>query len=45
MVGWLDDPLLTPQQKVWSFQALHDISGESHGTDSAAWRAWYESTR
>jgi hypothetical protein len=45
MVGWLDDPLVTPQQKVWSFQALHDISGESHGTDSAAWRAWYESTR
>jgi hypothetical protein len=45
MVGWLDDPLLTPQQKVWSFQALHDISGEDHGTDSAAWRAWYESRR
>jgi len=45
MVGWLDDPLLTPQQKVWSFQALHDISGEDHGTDSAAWRAWYESKR
>jgi len=45
MVAWLDDPLLTPQQKVWSFQALHDISGQNHGTDSAAWRSWYEGTR
>ncbi len=45
MVGWLDDSLLTPQQRVWSIQALHDISGQDHGTDSAAWRAWYESTR
>jgi HEAT repeats len=45
IVGWLDDSLLTPQQRVWSIQALHDISGQDHGTDSAAWRAWYESTR
>jgi len=45
MVGWLDDSLLTPQQRVWSFQALRDISGQEHGTDSAAWRVWYESTR
>jgi hypothetical protein len=45
MVGWLDDSLLTPQQRVWSFQALRDISGQNHGSDSAAWRSWYESTR
>ncbi len=45
MVGWLDDSLLTPQQRVWSFQALRDISGQNHGTDSAAWRRWYESSR
>ncbi len=45
IVGWLDDSLLTPQQRVWSFQALRDISGQNHGTNSAAWRRWYESTR
>jgi len=45
IVGWLDDSLLTPQQRVWSFQALRDISGQNHGAHSAAWRRWYESTR
>jgi HEAT repeats len=42
MVGWLDDPLLAPQQRAWSFQGLRDISGQNYGTDSAAWRTWYE---
>jgi hypothetical protein len=45
IVNWLDDPLLTPQQKIWSFQALHDISGQTLGNNSAAWRTWFESTR
>jgi len=45
IVGWLNDSLFTPQQRVWSFQALRDISGKDHGTDSAAWRNWYENTR
>jgi HEAT repeats len=45
IVGWLDDPQLTPQERVWSFQALHDISGKNLGTDSAAWRNWYETPR
>ena len=45
MVGWLDDSLLTAQQRIWTIQALHDISGQSFGTDSAAWHRWYDSTR
>ena len=45
MVGWLDDSLLTQQQRTWTVQALQDISGQNLGTDSAAWRHWYDSTR
>jgi hypothetical protein len=45
MVGWLDDSLLTQQQRTWTVQALHDISGQSFGADSAAWRRWYDSAR
>jgi HEAT repeat protein len=43
LVTWLDDSLITPQQRAWTLQALHDISGQSLGSDSAAWRTWYES--
>ena len=42
LVSWLDDPLLNGQQRAWTFQALRDISGQNFGTDSAAWRNWYE---
>lgn len=45
LVGWLDDSLLTVQQRSWTLQALRDISGQNFGTDSAAWRTWYESAR
>ncbi|HEV2232331.1 MAG TPA: hypothetical protein VGV68_02875 [Terriglobia bacterium] len=45
MMGWLDDSLLSQQQRTWAAQALHDISGQSLGTDSASWRRWYDSTR
>jgi hypothetical protein len=45
LVGWLDDSLLTPQQRTWTVQALSDISGKNFGTDTAAWRTWYESTQ
>jgi HEAT repeat protein len=45
LVSWLDDPSLSGQQRAWMFQALGDISGKNFGTDSAAWRNWYESTR
>jgi HEAT repeats len=45
MVGWLDDSLLSQQQRTWVAQALHDISGQNFGADSAAWRRWYGSSR
>ena len=45
LAGWLDDSLLSQQQQNWSAQALHDITGQNFGTDSQAWRRWYESTR
>jgi len=45
LAGWLDDSLLSQQQRNWSAQALHDITGQNYGTDSQAWRRWYESTR
>jgi HEAT repeat protein len=45
MVPWLDDPLITGQQRLWTLQALRDISGQNLGTDSAAWRNWSDSTR
>jgi len=40
-VGWLDDPLLTAQQRTWTLQALHDITGASPGSDAGAWRNWW----
>jgi len=45
LVGWLDDSLLSAGQRAWTVQALGDISGQNFGTDSAAWRNWYESNR
>jgi hypothetical protein len=41
LVAWLDDPLLTANQRVWAFQALRDITGASLGSDAAAWRVWW----
>jgi HEAT repeats len=43
MVGWLDDALLSGQQKLWTLQALRDISGQNMGTDAVAWQRWYAS--
>lgn len=45
LVGWLDDSLLSGQQRTWTIQALADISHQNFGNDSAAWRNWYESAR
>ncbi|HXC32126.1 MAG TPA: HEAT repeat domain-containing protein [Verrucomicrobiae bacterium] len=45
LVGWVDDSLLSQQQRTWAAQALHDISGQNFGSDSAAWRNWYQSSR
>jgi HEAT repeats len=45
LIHWLDDSLLTSQQRNWDIQALGDISGQHFGADTAAWRSWYESNR
>lgn len=45
LVGWVDDSLLTAQQRGWAVQALTDIAGRNLGTNSEAWRSWYESSR
>ena len=45
MVAWLDDSLLTAQQRTWMIQALRDISGQNFGTDAAAWRRWHDGAR
>jgi hypothetical protein len=45
MVGWLDDALLSAQQRAWLIQALQDISGKNFGTDTTAWRRWYDGAR
>jgi hypothetical protein len=45
LVGWVDDSLLTPQQRAWAVQALGDISGQHYGNDAAAWRRWYEGVK
>ena len=45
LVAWLDDSLLSPAQRNWALHALRDISGQDVGTNSAAWRQWYESAR
>jgi HEAT repeats len=45
LVGWVDDSLLTSQQRAWVVQALGDISGQHLGNDAAAWRRWYDSAK
>jgi HEAT repeat protein len=37
------DPALDSTTRSWVFQALRDITGESHGADLDAWRAWWHS--
>ena len=45
LVGWVDDSTLSQQQRAWVVQALGDISGKNFGSDSTAWRSWYDSSR
>jgi HEAT repeats len=40
LVGWVDDSLLSAQQRGWALQALADISGKNFGPNSAAWKSW-----
>lgn len=44
LINWLDDPLISAQQRTWIAQALTDISGRNLGADSAAWREWYSAS-
>jgi HEAT repeat protein len=41
MVGWLDDALVSSQQKSWAAHVLRDISNQDFGVDAAAWQRWY----
>jgi HEAT repeats len=43
LVGWVNDALLSAQQRGWTVQALGDISGSNFGADGAAWKSWYDS--
>lgn len=36
-----DDPTLDSQTRGWVYQALREISGESHATDPTVWRNWW----
>jgi len=45
LVTWLDDSSLSAAQREWTLHALRDISGQNLGTDSSAWRHWYESAQ
>ena len=40
LAGWLDDSLLSAQQRQWAAQALADISGQNFGPNSSAWKSW-----
>jgi hypothetical protein len=41
LLEYSDDPSLDDQTRLWVFQALRDITGQSLPQESAAWRAWY----
>jgi hypothetical protein len=43
LISWLDDALLTGEQRSWDVQALGDITGQHFGTNSSQWREWYAS--
>jgi hypothetical protein len=41
LLNFADDPAIDPSTRSWVFQALRDITGESLGSDSSAWRNWW----
>ena len=43
ILRFTDDPTLDPTTRSWAFQALRDITGQSFGSDPAAWRSWWAS--
>ena len=44
LLNYTDDPSLDAQTHAWAFQALGDITHQRLPNESAAWRAWYESS-
>jgi HEAT repeats len=42
LVLWVDDALLSAQQRTWAAQALTDISGKNFGPNSSAWKSWLD---
>lgn len=38
----MDDPHLDPATQSWVYQALRDITGQSLGSNPAAWHAWWD---
>lgn len=45
LLSYMDDATLDAATRSWVFQALRDITGESIGSDPAAWRNWWASRR
>lgn len=43
LLDYSEDPLLDPETRKWTFQALRDITGQSLPHDTSAWRNWYNS--
>jgi HEAT repeat protein len=44
LLDFADEFSLDPQMRVWIFQALRDITGQSLGRDPSAWRKWYNNS-
>jgi HEAT repeat protein len=44
LIDYSADPALDAQTHAWAFQALADITKQRLPNDSAAWRAWYQTS-
>jgi HEAT repeat protein len=44
LINYSGDPALDAQTRAWAFQALADITQQRLPNDSAAWRAWYQTS-
>ena len=44
LINYSADPALDAQTHAWAFQALADITKQRLPNDSAAWRAWYQTS-
>ncbi len=41
LLDMAEDASVDATTRGWVFQALRDITGENHGSDAGAWRAWW----